>query len=146
MEAPFRYPIAGLADVERLLNVLAISPHLVPGSLRLAEGEDLLAEQLAAEGRPEVLKAADTAGDFIELVRTLWAQPLGAQRPRFLRFNAALASDSGVEFSMRVDVPSSGDWPRWIDLEGSRDPAALAHLRPLYQSIARDAQVAFLEV
>ncbi len=146
MEAPFRYPIAGLADVERLLNVLAASPHLVPGSLRLAEGRDLLAEQLAAEGRPEVLPAADPAGGFVELVRALWEQPLGAQRPRFLRFNAELAGDPGVECSMRMDVPSSGDWPRWIDLEGSRDPVALVRLRWLYQSIAHDAQLAFLEV
>ncbi len=146
MEAPFRYPIAGLADVERLLNVLGTSPQLVAGSLRLVEGRDLLTEQLTTEGRPDVLPAADTADSFAELVRALWEQPLGAQRPRFLRFNAELAGDPGVECSMRIDVPSTGDWPRWIDLEGSRDPAVLVRLRTLYRSIAHDAQLAFLEV
>jgi hypothetical protein len=146
MEAPFRYPIAGLADVERLLDVLATSPHLVPGSLRLAEGGDVLAGQLAAEGRPEILPAADAGVSFIPLLRALWEQPLGAQRPRFLRFNAELAADPGVACSMRIDVPSTGRWPRWIDLEGSRDPAVLLRLRTLYQSIADDARLTLLEV
>ncbi len=146
MEAPFRYPIAGLADVERLLVVLATSPHLVPGSLRLAEGRDLLGEQLSAEGRPEALAPADTAGDYGELLRALWEQPLSAQRPRFLRFNAKLADEAGGEFSMRIDVPSTGAWPRWVDLEGSRDPAVLARLRTLYRSIGHDAALTLVEV
>jgi len=146
MEAPFRFPIAGLADVERLLDVLAKSPHLVPGSLRLAEGRELLAEQLALEGRPEILVTVDKSGDFRELVRTLWKQPLHAQHPRFLRFNAKLSADQAAEFSMRIDVPTTGDWPRWVDLEGSRDPAALTRLRTVYASIGREAHLTLLEV
>src|SRR5512143_2191871 len=131
MEAPFRFPIIGLTDVERLLDALAASPYFVAGSLRLAEGRELLAEQLRSEGRHDILPLADTPSDLQELMRALWQQPLQSQHPHFLRFNAKLAADPAIEFSMRIDVPTSGDWPRWIDLEGSRDPAILTRLRSL---------------
>ena len=146
MEAPFRFPIAGLADLERLFDVLATSPHLVACSLRFAEGREMLAEQLACEGRAEVLPSADACGDFRGLVRALWEQPLCSQHPRFLRFNAKLAADPSVEFSMRIDVPAEGAWPRWVDLEGSRDRAVLALLRTTYQAIGRDVRLTLLEV
>ncbi len=150
MEAPFRFPITGFADVERLLKVLAASPELVPGSLYLAEGQDLLEEQLACEGRLGALKPALYKGDFRRLLRALWQQPLEVQRPRFLRFNAKLspgtsAAGSGA-FSMRIPGPTAAALPRWIDLEGSRDPAMLAHLRAIYASIGREAKLTLLEV
>lgn len=146
MEAPFRYPISDLADVERLLEALAKSPELVPGSLRLAEGQELLVEQLRFEGRLEALLPAITSGDFKEVIRALWQQPLLSQHPRYLRFNAILATDPGVEFSMRIDVPTTGHWPRWIDLEGSRDPGNLNRLRTTYASIGCDAQLILREI
>ncbi len=150
MEAPFRFPISGFADVERLLHVLSASPELVPGSLYLAEGQELLEEQLACEGRLGYLKPALSSGDFRRLLRALWQQPLEAQRPRFLRFNAKLsaatnAAGSGA-FSMRINVPATGALPRWINLEGSRDPAVLACLRAIYASIGREAKLTLLEV
>ncbi len=155
MPAPFRFPIDGLADVERLLDVLAASPELVHGSLYLAEGQELLEEQLACEGRLGAFKPALSRGDFRKLLRALWQHPLKAQRPRFLRFHAKLANaklsavtdaaGSGT-FSMRINVPTTGALPRWIDLEGSRDPAQLARLREVYQSIGREAQLVLLEV
>lgn len=146
MEAPFRFPISGLADIERLLQILATSRSIVPGSLRLAEGRELLEEQLTAEGRLESLLPLITAGNFQELVRLLWQQPLGAQRPRYLRFNARLKADAELELSMRITMPTSGNWPRWIDLEGSRDPATLARLRKVYKAIGKKAQLNLLEV
>lgn len=146
MEAPFRFPISGLPDVERLLSLLTKSPGIVPGSLRLAEGQELLVEQLLAEGRLEALLPVLTSGNFNELIRILWQQPLGAQRPRFLRFNARHKLDAGLEFSLRIAVPSSGVWPRWIDLEGSRDPATLTSLRKIYSAIGRKAQLNLIEV
>ncbi len=150
MEAPFRFLITGFADVERLLDVLATSPELVPGSLYLAEGQDLLEEQLACEGRLGYLKPALSRGDFRRLLHALWRQPLKAQRPRFLRFNAKLSPVTGAAgsgaFSMRINVPTTASLPRWIDLEGSRDPAMLAHLRAIYASIGREAKLTLLEV
>ncbi len=155
MEAPFRFAITGFADVERLLDVLAASPELVPGSLYLAEGQELLEEQLACEGRLGYLKPALSRGDFRRLLRALWQRPLEAQRPRFLRFYAKLANaklSAGNDavgssaFSMRINVPTTGALPRWIDLEGSRDPAVLAHLRATYASIGREAKLTLLEV
>ncbi len=150
MEAPFRFPITGFADVERLLDVLATSPELVPSSLWLAEGQELLEEQLACEGRLGALKQALYRGDFRRLLRALWRHPLEAQRPRFLRLNAKLSAVTGVPgsgaFSMRINVPAAGALPRWIDLEGSRDPAVLAHLRAIYASIGREAKLTLLEV
>ncbi len=146
MEAPFRYPIAGLEDVERLFDILAESPDLVSGSLRFSEGQELLVEQLKAEGRLRALQPAIKTGNFRKLVRALWHQPLLAQHPRFLRFNAQLMADPTVEFSMRINVPTTGNWPRWVNLEGSRDPAALARLRAIYVSIGQDARLPLLEV
>lgn len=156
MEAPFRYPIAGLADVQRLLDVVARSRLIVPGSLRLAEGGELLAEQLAAEGRggdplPEPLAVEGPgvpaqAGDYRLLLTALWQHPPAASRSRWLRFNATLAGDPGVECSLRIDVPTVGDLPHWVDLEGSHDPAAFARLRSLYASLAREAGLVLLEV
>lgn len=146
MEAPFRYPITGLADVERLLDNLATSPHFVPGSLRIAEGQELLIEQLTTEDRVVVFLMAHMTSDFRVLMRALWQQPLHAQRPRFLRFKARLVSDPSLEISMRIDVPTTGEWPRWVDLEGSRDPAMLARLRTLYKSIGREAQLTLVAV
>ncbi len=150
MEAPFRFPITGFTDVERLLDVLAASPDLVPGSLWLADGQELLEEQLACEGRLGALKPALSRGNFRKLLRALWQQPLEAQRPHFLRFNAKLSAvtdavESGA-FSMRIHVPTTSALPRWIDLEGSRDPAVLARLRAIYASIGREAKLTLLEV
>lgn len=146
MEAPFRFPITGLVDLERLLDILATTSQLVPGSLRLAEGLGLLVEQLNCEGRLEDLSPALSSGNYQELLRRLWQQPLESQHPRFLRFNAQVAGDPGFELSMRVDVPTTGAWPRWVDLEGSRDPERLASLRKVYRSIGREAQLALLEI
>lgn len=146
MEAPFRFPISGLSDMERLLEILTTSPGVVPGSLRLVEGQELLIEQLAAEGRLQVLLPVLSSGNFQELIRVLWQQPLCAQHPRYLRFNARLRVDPDLEFSMRIDVPTTGDWPRWVDLEGSRDPAALARLRKIYKAIGQETHLNLLEV
>ncbi len=150
MEAPFRFPITGFADVERLLHVLSASPELVPGSLYLAEGQDLLEEQLACEGRLGYLKPALSRGDFRRLLHALWRQPLKAQRPRFLLFHAKLSAVTDAvgsdTFSMRIRVPVTGALPRWIDLEGSRDPAVLARLRSIYTSIGREAKLTLSEV
>jgi hypothetical protein len=146
LEAPFRYPIASLEDIERLLGILAASPQLVPGSLRLAEGQELLVEQLKSERRVKHFMPLIKSGDFPNMVRALWEKPLRTQRPRFLRINAKLAADPNIELSLRIDVPTTGNLPRWVDLEGNRDPAVLAHLRMVYQEIARDAQLRLLEI
>ena len=82
MEAPFRFPLQNLGDLEKLLGALNASPDLVPGSLRLTEGLDLLAEQFTAEGRRKL------PGDMVRLFRALWRRPLQTQRPRFLRLEA----------------------------------------------------------
>ncbi len=145
-EAPFRFPISGLADPERLMSVLATSPQLIAGLLRLAEGQDLLLGQLASEGRSAVLSPVLASGNYIELLRTLWQQPLLSQHSRFLQFNAKPTADPDIEFSMRIDMPTTGDWPRWVDLEGCLDPEKLARLRAVYEAIARGAQLTLLEV
>ncbi len=146
MEAPFRFPITGLADVERLFEVLSTSPSVVSNSLRLTEGQDLLTDQLIAEGRLKEFKSVLTGGNFQKLFHLLWQKPLREQHPRYLRFNAASRFDPDLEFSLRIDVPTISRLPRWVDLEGSRDPTALASLRKTYRVIGQEAQLNLVEV
>ncbi len=148
VEAPFRFPIRDFTDVERLLTALAKSPLLVPGSLHLIEGADLLARQLAEEQRgSRVLPGqARTPAGLIALFRTLWTHPLTAQRPRFLRLEASLSADPALSLSLRLDAPTVDALPRWVDLEGSRDPAVLARLLAVYRAVGQDAGLTLQEV
>src|SRR5512142_2226199 len=100
MEAPFRLPLKNLGDLEKLLGALNASPDLVPGSLRLTEGLDLLAEQFTAEGRRKL------PGNMVRLFRALWRRPLQTQRPRFLRLEAQVREPPPHVLSLRVDVPT----------------------------------------
>src|SRR5512136_1059812 len=117
MEAPFRFTIQNLQDLERLLAALDASSDLVPGSLRLTEGMDLLVEQFAAEGRRRPPR------DILAVFRALWRRPLQAQRPRFLRLEAQVLAPPPQTLSLRVDAPTPDALPRWVDAEGSRDAA-----------------------
>src|SRR5574340_826702 len=146
MEAPFRFPIKDLIDLERLVDTLATSTQIVPGSLRLAEGQELLVEQLTAEGRLEEISPVLRSLNYKRLMRKLWQRPLQAQHPRFLRFNAQITDAPGLEFSMRINVPTTASLPRWVDLEGSRDKEQLARLRKVYQLIGVEANLSLLEV
>jgi hypothetical protein len=148
MEAPFRFPIQGIEDLERLVTVLAQSPLLVPGSLRLTEGIDLLAQQFAAEGcnAQDLLVHADSAGGITSLFRALWACPLFTRRPRFLRMEAIPAADPTTVLSLRVSVPTVDDRPRWVDVEGSRDRVKLAQLIGLYRALGEQAGLELYEV
>ncbi len=140
MEAPFRFKIEALPDLERLLTAIGASPDLIPGSLALTEGMDLLAEQFAAEGRRQ------PPGSVLTLFRELWECPLHEQRPRFLRLEAQVLAPPPAGLSLRVDVPTIDTFPRWIDAEGSRDAAALAHLLDIYQCLSQASRLPFIAV
>ncbi len=149
LEAPFRFPIKGLADVEQLFQALQSSPHLVAASLRLTEGADLLAQQLAGEkrgGDQALLHRAQQQGAWTSLLRALWEHPLATQRPRFLRFEAELAANPAVTLSIRIDVPVLDARPRWINAEGSRDPVQQSQLIAVYRALAQASGLAFVEV
>ncbi len=140
MEAPFRFTIQNLHDLEKLLAALDASPDLVPGSLRLTEGMDLLVEQFAAEGRRRPPR------DSLAVFRALWRRPLQAQRPRFLRLEAQVLTPPPQMLSLRVDVPTRDAFPRWIDAEGSRDATESAHLLDIYRRLSQASQLAFIAV
>ena len=140
MEAPFRFAIQNLQDLEKLLAALEASPDLVPGSLSLTEGMDLLTEQFAAEGRRRPPRS------MLALFRVLWRRPLQAQRPRFLRLQAQVLVPPPPMLSLRVDVPTVDAFPRWIDAEGSRGPAELAHLLDIYRRLSQVSQLPFIAV
>ena len=140
MEAPFRFPLKNLDDLEKLLAALDASPDLVPGSLRLTEGMDLLAGQLAAEGRRK------PRGGIVGLFRALWRRPLQAQRPRFLRLEAGLREPPPRVLSLRVDVPTVDAFPRWVDAEGSHDAKELARLLEIYRRLSQATQIPFNSV
>jgi hypothetical protein len=140
MEAPFRFKIEGLQDLEKLLAALDASPDLVRGSMRLTEGMDLLAEQFAAEGRRKPPRS------ILALFRALWKSPLQAQNPRFLRLEARVLAPPPPVLSLRVDVPTVDAFPRWVDAEGSRDPAEMAHLLDIYRRLSQASQLPFLAV
>jgi hypothetical protein len=140
MEAPFRFKIDALSDLERLLTAIVASPDLVPGSLALTEGMELLAEQFAAEGRHQ------PPGSALALFRELWECPLREQRPRFLRLEAQVLVPPPAALSLRVDVPTRDAFPRWIDAEGSRDAAALAHLLDIYRRLSQASRLPFIAV
>jgi len=120
-------------------------PHLVPCSLRLAEGREMLAEQLTCEGRAEVLLSVDTCGGFRELLRALCSNrfALSTSLPA-LQCQARGRSRCRVLHAHRC--AHRGRLATRVDLEGSRDRAILARLRTTYQSIGRDAQLTLLEV
>ncbi|MGE5262937.1 MAG: hypothetical protein ACM3S0_06115 [Acidobacteriota bacterium] len=140
MEAPFRFPLKNLDDLEKLLAALDASPDLVPGSLRLTEGLDLLAEQFATEGRRK------PRGGIVGLFRALWRRPLQAQRPRFLRLEAEVRQPPPRVLSLRVDVPTIDALPRWVDAEGSRDAKELARLLEIYRLLSQATRIPFISV
>ena len=140
MEAPFRFPLGNLDDLEKLLAALDASPDLVPGSLRLTEGLDLLAEQFATEGRRK------PPGDMVRLFRALWRRPLQAQHPRFLRLEAQVREPPPRVLSLRVDVPTVDALPRWVDAEGSRDAKELARLLEIYRRLSQATRIPFISV
>ncbi len=140
MEAPFRFTIHDLHDLEKLLAALEASPDLVPGSLRLTEGFDLLAEQFKIESRQEPPR------DVLSLFRTLWQKPLRAQRPRFLRLEAHVLAPPPLILSLRVDVPTLDAFPHWVDAEGSRDAKDLARLLDIYRHLSQASQLTFITV
>ncbi len=144
MEAPFRFPIESFADVERLFNVLVRSPHVAAGSREMTEGAEMLMQQLMDEKRGD--DAALVRCDCIHLLRVLWGNPLQAQRPRFLRFNAKLATDPAIMLSIRIDVPTRDSIPRWIDAEGNRNPTIQKKLIAVYRAIADEAALKFVIV
>jgi hypothetical protein len=140
MEAPFRFTIQNLQGLEKLLTALDTSPDLIPGTLELTEGMDLLAEQFAEEGR------CPPANRIPALFRELWQCPLQAQRPRFLRLEAKVLAPPPDVLSVRVDVPTVDALPRWVDAEGSRDPAETAHLMEIYRRLSEASQLPFFAV
>jgi hypothetical protein len=140
MEAPFRFRIQDLQDLERFLAAVDASPDLVPGSLGLTEGMDLLAEQFAAEGR------CRPPANILTLFRALWDRPLQAQRPRFLRLEARVLAPPPPLLSLRLDVPTVDALPRWIDADGSRDAAELAHVLDIYRRLSQASELPFIAV
>ncbi len=77
LEAPFRFPIKQLADVERAINALATSPEVMAGSVRLVEGADLLSKELLIEPRDQevpLVAHARTAADIVVLLRALFCR------------------------------------------------------------------------
>ncbi len=140
MEAPFRFPIKDLVDLEKLLAALAASPDLVPGSLRVTEGLDLLAGQLAQEKRPRPPRKVGA------LLRVLWNKPLRAQRPRFLRLEAQVREPPPTTLSLRMEVPTIEGKPRWVDAEGSRHAAELSRLLAIYRRLSQDTHLPLITV
>ncbi len=140
LEAPFRFPIKDLNELERLLVALAASPDLVPGSLHVTEGLDLLAEQFARE------KRKPPSREIPALFRTLWNQPLQQQRPRFLRLEAQVREPPPPIISLRINVPTVEAMPRWVDAEGSRDAAELERLLAIYRRLSQATQLPLIAV
>ncbi len=140
LEAPFRFPIKDQSDLEKLLAALAASPDLVPGSLRVSEGLDLLAEQFAEEKRKRPPR------EITALFRALWNKPLQAQRPRFVRLQAQVREPPPAALSLRVDVPTIDAMPRWVDAEGSRDAAELERLLEIYRRLSQASQLSLISV
>ena len=149
MEAPYRFIIANLQDLENFFATLANSPDIVPHSLRLSEGAELLEKQLEREGRPSdrvLVSQAQTITGILALLRELWNHPLSAQQPRFLRFNATLASAPHTTLSVRIDVLTIESLPHWVDAEGDRDPVANSRLIAAYHRLSETSRLRFVQV
>ena len=149
LEAPFRFPIKQLADVERAIHALATFPEVGPGSVRLGEGADLLSKELLAEHRDQevpLVTQAKTAADIVVLLRALWDHPLTEQRPRFLRVEAVLAIDPSIRLSLRLDLPTVAARPRWIDIDVARDPQVRERQLQVLRAIGRAVHLDLLAV
>ncbi len=140
MEAPFRFMIQNLRDLEKLLAALDASPDLVRGSVRVTEGFNLLVEQFATEGRGQPPR------DILALFRALWQRPLQTQHPRFLRLEAQGHEPPSLVLSLRIDVPTTEAYPRWIDAEGSRDASQSARLLAIYRRLSQASQLPLITV
>ncbi len=149
LEAPFRFPIREFSDIERGIMALATSRNVTPGSVWLAEGADLLSQELLAEHRTQevpLVAQAKTAADIVVLLRALWDHPLAEQRPRFLRVEAVLAIDPSMRLSLRVNVPTVEARPRWMDLDLDRDPHVRERQLQVWQAIGQTAHLELLAV
>ncbi|HEX9077381.1 MAG TPA: hypothetical protein VF932_16450 [Anaerolineae bacterium] len=149
MEASFRFPIKGLNDLELFLTALGACHDLVPGSLRLTGGLDILTQQLAEECRDhDILRVghAQTPGGLIALFRCLWIHPLAHPAPCVLQLEARLATDPADIICLFLEIPSVGTLPRSVEATGSNIPAARKRLAAVYRSICRSAGLTFEQV
>jgi hypothetical protein len=149
VEAPFRFMITSLSDVEFLLSTLADAPFIALNSLRLTEGAELLEKRLSLEQRPsdrDLVAQAQTLTGIQSLLRALWNRPLTVQEPRFLRFDAKLLANPKVSLSLRIDVPTVESFQRWVDAEGSRDPSTQKQLLAAYHALSEVSHLRFVEI
>ena len=149
MESLYSFPIRHFEDFERLLIALGTSPDLVPGSLRLAEGADLLMEELTAECREfdkVRLDHTNTPGGLIALFRCLWNHPLAIPHSHSVVLEANLATRPSLCISLRLDVPTVAALPHWVFLEAGHDRAAQTRLNRIYRALAKTAGLTIQEV
>ncbi|MGE5263699.1 MAG: hypothetical protein ACM3S0_09975 [Acidobacteriota bacterium] len=149
MEAFFRIPISGVHDLERLLTAVGACQELLPGSLHLTEGVDILARQLVAECRDkDVLRVdhAQTPGGLIALFRCLWIHPLARPAACVLRLEARLGSNPAEGICLFVEIPAAGRLPRWVDAKVNGAPAARKRAAAVYRSICRCAGLTFEQI
>ncbi|MBI4785928.1 MAG: hypothetical protein HY782_02645 [Chloroflexi bacterium] len=149
MESLYRFPIRHFEDFERLLIALGTSPALVPGSLRLAEGADLLKEELTAECRHlETIRLdhTNTPGGLIALFRCLWNHPLAIPQPCSIALEAQVAARPSFCISLRLDAPTAAGLPRWVDLGTEHERAAPTRLSRICQALAKSAALTLQQV
>ncbi len=144
MEPPFRYPIRDFHDLERLFTAIGACYSLVPGSLRLTEGADVLARFLTEECREHDrlrLDHAQTPGGLIGLFRCLWNHPLDAPLPCVLRLEATLKSNPSDHLYILLEVPARGARPCKVLAGVYGDTEAQERLATVYRSIAMAARL-----